>query len=104
VAIVICQLYEGKFGMHDGPEIVIDEVAGYMITLTWLPLTWQVWVLSFFLFRALDILKPFPLSWIDRRVKGGAGVVADDVAAGVIANMALQALYTHTTWLGSQLG
>lgn len=73
------------WGTHDSGRIVIDEVAGYWVTVLVVDRTsWVLLVLGFFVFRALDILKPPPVRAIDRRVGGGAGVVLDDVAAGVL--------------------
>ncbi len=94
--------YEQMVQDHDPKEIVIDEVVGFLITMFWLPLTWQSFVAGFVLFRVLDILKPFPINVIDNRAKGGFGTVADDLVAGVIANMILQFVYTQTHWLGAQ--
>lgn len=102
-SIAIAEVHEQHLKTHDASEIVIDEVVGYVITLTWLPLTWQTFALGFVLFRFLDVLKPFPINVIDRKVKGGFGVVLDDVAAGIIANVVLQVIYTRTGWLGWQL-
>lgn len=102
ISIVSAELYERQKGSHDAKEIVIDEVVGFLIAMTWLPFTWQSFVAGFLLFRALDILKPFPISVLDRKVKGGFGVVVDDVAAGLIANILLQLVVTHTMWLGVQ--
>lgn len=73
------------WGTHDSGRIVIDEVAGYFVTM--LPVSrssWAALVAGFFVFRVLDILKPPPVRAIDRKVGGGAGVVLDDVAAGVM--------------------
>ncbi len=95
--------YEQLCGRHDAKEIVIDEVLGILITLTWLPMTWQAVLLGFVLFRVLDILKPFPIGLIDKKVQGGLGVIADDVVAGIIANIALQVIYSQTNWLGASL-
>lgn len=103
VAVISAEFYEKEKGGHDSKEIVIDEVLGFLITMTWLPITWQSYVFGFFLFRFLDILKPFPIGYIDKKVRGGLGVVADDVAAGILANIVLQVMYTQTGWLGSQV-
>jgi phosphatidylglycerophosphatase A len=73
------------WGTHDSGRIVIDEVAGYFVTM--LPVSRSdptALIVGFFVFRALDILKPPPIRAIDRQVGGGAGVVLDDVAAGVM--------------------
>lgn len=93
LAMVVAQAYEAGQAEHDRSEIVIDEVAGFLVTMAWLPMTWQAWVSGFLLFRALDILKPPPIRWVDRKVKGGVGVVADDLVAGIIANIILQRLF-----------
>jgi phosphatidylglycerophosphatase A len=60
-------------------------------------------LLGFLLFRVLDIFKPFPIGYLDKKIPGGLGVVIDDVAAGIIASLILQYIYQHTTWLGEQV-
>jgi len=81
------------WGTHDTGRIVIDEVAGYLTTMTlvdrghWAPL-----VVGFVVFRALDIAKPPPIRWLDRHVGGGFGVVIDDVAAGLVGMVIMVAL------------
>jgi phosphatidylglycerophosphatase A len=79
------------WGVADASQIVVDEVAGYLLTLALVPFSWQAALAGFVLFRIFDILKPWPASALDR-VKNGVGVVADDLAAGVYAWAALQAL------------
>ncbi len=101
-SIVAAELYEKQSGSHDAKEIVIDEMVGFMITMTWMPQTWQAYLAGFCLFRFLDILKPPPIRYFDRRVPGGLGVVLDDVVAGLIANVFLQLIYSQTPWLGVQ--
>ena len=103
VGVLIVQGYENQRQTHDSKEVVIDEVVGFLITMTWLPLTWQAAFFGFILFRILDIFKPFPISYIDKNVEGGVGVMADDVVAGILANLILQVLYSKTNWLGQQL-
>jgi phosphatidylglycerophosphatase A len=92
--IVIGTIVSGKaeeaLGEKDPGCIVIDEVAGYMICMAFLPLTMGYLLASFFLFRALDVLKPPPINRL-QDLKGGVGVMADDLAAGLITNLALQA-------------
>jgi phosphatidylglycerophosphatase A len=92
VAIVVSDLYEKNFTEHDRPEIVIDEIAGYLVTMALLPLTLKWMILGFVLFRIFDIWKPYPISYLNDNVKGGLGVVIDDVAAGLVANILLQLL------------
>jgi phosphatidylglycerophosphatase A len=103
LGVLAAQVYEEQSGRHDSKEIVIDEVVGFLITMTWLPLTWQSAVMGFILFRALDIFKPPPIGLLDKRVQGGLGVMVDDVAAGIIGSIVMQLIYTQTNWLGSQI-
>lgn len=103
LGIIAAQAYESQSSEHDAKEIVIDEVVGFLITMVWLPMTWQSLVLGFILFRFLDIVKPPPIRQLDLHVKGGVGVMADDIAAGLIASLVLQTIYTHTSWLGVQI-
>ena len=102
ISIVAAEIYERVNGGHDASEIVIDEVLGMWVSLTWLPLTWQTFLLGFVLFRILDICKPFPISYLDRKIEGGVGVVVDDLAAGLVVNLILQFVYVNTAWLGLQ--
>lgn len=76
-------------GVEDPPIVVIDEVAGQLLTFLFIPLRWQTLLLGTLLFRAFDIWKPFPL----RRAESlphGVGIMADDLLAGVYANLLLQ--------------
>ena len=102
-AIFIAEAYQSNKEGHDHQEIVIDEVAGFVVTMAMIPLTPQTWLAGFVLFRILDATKPWPISRLDQKIKGGVGVVIDDVAAGLIANLILQILITKTDWLGVQV-
>jgi len=84
---------EVLLGEHDSHIIVIDEVVGYLAATIFLPPTWGNIVLAFFVFRALDIIKPWPAGWIDRRLSGGPGVVLDDVAAGIYTNLCVRMVW-----------
>lgn len=99
----IAQRYETFTAAHDPGEVVIDEVAGYVIAMTWLPLTWQSFVAAFVVFRFFDILKPYPINRIDQKVSGGLGTMLDDVAAGLVSNILLQVVYQNTSWLGVRM-
>jgi phosphatidylglycerophosphatase A len=77
-------------GRVDSREIVIDEVAGFLLTIIFIPFTWRNLVTGFFLFRFFDILKPPPIKTIHKRVRGGLGVVLDDLVAGVYAHLCLR--------------
>ena len=103
LGILAAQAYEAQSSEHDSKEIVIDEVVGFLITMVWLPLTWQSLVLGFILFRFLDIVKPPPIRQLDQHVKGGFGVMIDDIAAGLIGSVILQIIFTQTSWLGVQI-
>ena len=72
-------------GRHDAPEVVVDEVAGMLVPLAAAGSDIVLVLVAFGLFRLLDIWKPFPISWLDARVPGGLGVMADDLAAGFLA-------------------
>jgi phosphatidylglycerophosphatase A len=84
---------ERLFGKEDDQRIVIDEVIGFLITMLWVPKTIRFIIIGFVLFRFFDILKPFPIRRLEKRLKGGFGVVLDDVAAGVYANIVLRLIY-----------
>jgi phosphatidylglycerophosphatase A len=83
---------ERIFAEKDSGKIVIDEVAGYLVTMIAVPFSWQGVVAGFFLFRLFDITKPFPARYVDRNLKNGCGVVLDDLVAGVYACLALHLL------------
>lgn len=102
-ALFCCEAHERFFGAHDSQDVVIDEFVGYLIAVIWLPLTWQSFVFAFILFRFLDITKPLLIGRLDRELKGGVGTLADDVAAGIVANAILQVVFHQTNWLGHQL-
>ena len=83
--ILICGRAADRLGVHDHGGIVWDEFVGFWIAMAALPVTWQSLILGFVLFRLFDILKPWPISWLDRRVSGGFGIMIDDVIAGLAA-------------------
>ena len=83
LAIFISTKAEQVFGRKDDGRIVIDEVAGYLVTMIGFKPGITVIILGFLLFRASDVLKPWPARTIDRRCPGGLGVVLDDVAAAI---------------------
>lgn len=84
---------ERDLGRHDAPEVVIDEVAGYMVTMFLAPAMPGVMIWGFLMFRLFDIWKPWPISWVDQKMPGGLGVMVDDLLAGVYAWLALQLIY-----------
>lgn len=84
---------ETDLGTHDAPQVVIDEVAGYLVTMFLAPNLPWVWLWGFVLFRFFDILKPWPVGWADRKICGGLGVMVDDILAGVEAWLVLNLAY-----------
>ncbi|RED53259.1 phosphatidylglycerophosphatase A family protein [Aestuariispira insulae] len=82
-------LYSQMTQSHDASEVVIDEVAGIWLTLAAIPLSLSSLVVGFFLFRIMDIVKPFPANMADKRLPGGIGIMTDDMIAGLYAGIAL---------------
>lgn len=76
-----------ELGVHDHPSIVVDEVAGFLVTMALLPVSWVSVVLGFIAFRAFDIIKPWPIRWLDARVSGGIGIMLDDLVAAIPAHL-----------------
>jgi phosphatidylglycerophosphatase A len=94
LAVWISGRAEHLIGKRDAPAIVIDEVAGMMVTLAGLPLTPLNLAVGFAAFRALDVIKPFPARRIDRNMPGGWGIVLDDVVVGIYGNLLLRLMST----------
>ena len=90
---VFCCGYTARaMGVHDDGSIVWDEFVGFWITMVALPAE-PLWILAgFVLFRFFDIIKPWPIKWLDKKVHGGFGVMIDDVLAGVFAAVILHAV------------
>lgn len=89
-SILVADKTEKIAGKKDPGCIVIDEYAGMLVTFLGIQFTWVSAVFGFFIFRFFDILKPFPIRTVERKLPGGAGVVLDDVLAGVFSNIALR--------------
>ena len=81
----ICQRASDQLQVHDHPGIVWDEFVGYWITMWAVPAEGLWMVIGFAVFLVLDIAKPWPISHLDRQVKGGFGIMIDDILAGVMA-------------------
>lgn len=88
----VCGKAARDMGIHDHGSIVWDEVAGYLITMLLVPVSWLWALVGFGLFRFFDILKPWPISWLDKKLAGGTGIMADDILAGVFAAIVMQLL------------
>jgi phosphatidylglycerophosphatase A len=92
VGVWASSLHSDMLGTHDAGEIVVDEVVGQWIVLAIAPFSPLGWLVAFLLFRFFDVLKPWPISWIDARVTGGWGIMLDDVVAGLFAAISVLAI------------
>jgi phosphatidylglycerophosphatase A len=91
--VYICGKAADDVGVHDHPAIVWDEFVGYFITMFMIPISWQSVVVGFLLFRFFDIVKPWPISYIDTKVSGGTGIMLDDVIAGIFSLIIMQLIF-----------
>ena len=91
-AVWISGQAEKLLGAKDPGCIVIDEIAGMAVTFLGVSFSVPAAIIGFILFRFFDILKPFPVGYMEKRFSGGLGVVMDDVAAGAMSNVALQVI------------
>jgi phosphatidylglycerophosphatase A len=91
VAIFLSSRAKDTYGIDDPKQIIIDECAGQVITFFLIPISWRALILGFLLFRFYDVVKPFPVYKFEE-IEDGVGIVMDDVAAGVLANISLFAI------------
>ncbi len=99
IGIYFCDRTGKALGVSDHGGIVWDEIVAIMLVLTVTPYQWQWWLAAFLLFRLFDIWKPAPIRQCDARVKGGFGVMLDDLLAAVYAMISLKILI----WLSTQI-
>ncbi|ATC99267.1 MAG: phosphatidylglycerophosphatase A [Pseudoalteromonas spongiae] len=90
IGIWFCDVASRDAGVHDHPAIVWDEVAGFYITMIGAAISWQTLLVGFILFRFFDIVKPWPITLLDKHVKGGFGIMVDDILAGIFSLICLQ--------------
>ncbi|MDP5292595.1 phosphatidylglycerophosphatase A [Oceanimonas sp. CHS3-5] len=93
--IKICNAATTAIGRHDHGAIVWDEFIGFGVTMLAAPAGWKWIAIGFVLFRFFDMVKPWPISWFDRRVHGGFGIMLDDLIAGLFALACLQGLVLY---------
>ena len=93
VGIKVCAFTAQALGTHDHPGIVWDELVGIWVSLFALPPEWYWLIIAFLIFRFFDIVKPWPIRVIDRRVYGGLGIMLDDVLAGLFTLASVHLLY-----------
>jgi len=85
VGIWACGKVAAESEQDDPPAIVWDEVVGFLVAMAAAPVVSLAWIImGFLLFRLFDIYKPWPVSWAEKRLKGGLGIVADDLIAGAM--------------------
>jgi phosphatidylglycerophosphatase A len=92
ISIYCCEVTSRDLGVHDYPGIVFDEIVGFLVTMFAVPFGWWSLLGGFLLFRLFDIWKPWPITWLDQHVKGGLGIVVDDLLAGLYACLVLHLL------------
>ncbi len=95
----VCGYAAKKLQVHDHPGIVYDEVAGFLCTMFLVPASWYWMLAGFVLFRFFDVLKPWPISWVDKNIHGGFGIMLDDVIAGVVSLACLLFIVQLTGYL-----
>lgn len=88
VGVYLCGEASRRLGVHDHGGIVFDEIVGVLPVFIVLPETWWELALIFIWFRVFDVMKPWPINWLDRRVGGGVGIMVDDLLAGGYALLA----------------
>lgn len=99
LGVWVCEKSGRDMGVADHGSMVWDEVVAMWAVLLVVPMTWIAWVAAFVLFRLFDIVKPFPVGWFDRKVKGGFGVMLDDtLAAGYVLLVFWLARYLPSGW------
>ncbi len=98
ISIWACDACEARYGVKDPAEAVADEMSGFLVTMAFIPFSIAGLAGGFFLFRLTDVLKPFPARQLER-LPGGWGIVADDLAAALWANLLLRlALFAWRSW------
>ncbi len=98
VSIIIAGRAARHMGGGDPSSIVCDEIAGFLASIFLIPFSWFNAILVFILFRFFDILKPYPIRLMERRIKGGPGIVLDDIMAGFYANISAHIILWGAGW------
>jgi phosphatidylglycerophosphatase A len=90
IGTIAADTAERLIGETDSGHIIIDEFVGFLVSVIFIPHTYGYLASAFLLFRFFDILKPFPIRQIEKAIRGGAGIIADDILAGIFTNAVLQ--------------
>lgn len=88
----ICSVAEKILDRKDPPEVVWDEMLGYLLVMLLVPAEPFYIILGFVLFRLFDIVKPWPIRWLERTIPGGLGIIVDDIAAAFYARVVMSLL------------
>lgn len=89
---IVSRRAEELFGSQDPNEVVIDEVSGMLVAYLFVPFSVNAVVAGFLIFRLVDIVKVFPINLLER-IKGGTGIMIDDVVGGIMTNIILQIIF-----------
>lgn len=96
LGVWVCDRVARDLADDDPSGVVFDEFVGFWLAMTLVPPSWYWILMGFLLFRFFDIIKPWPISWFDRNIKGGLGIMVDDVVAGAVTWIILQtAIYAY---------
>lgn len=93
LGVYLCGKACEDFGVHDYPGVNWDEIPAFWLTMFMVPHDWYWIMIGFVLFRFFDIVKPWPINWLDKNLAGGIGIMLDDVVAAIFAWACLQGLY-----------
>lgn len=88
----LCGKTARDLGVHDHGGIVWDEIAGFLLAMLLVPVSIWTALIGFALFRLFDIVKPWPIGWLDKHVHGGTGIMLDDLVAALYAGVCIQGL------------
>jgi phosphatidylglycerophosphatase A len=96
--IWVCGESARRLGVHDPSSIVLDEIVAFLLVMVLLPAGWPWLVAGFVVFRVMDILKPWPIRRVDRRMTSGLGIMLDDILAGLLTTAVLWIVYAIWLW------
>lgn len=97
VGVWLCYETGKATKVHDHPGIVWDEIVGYLVTMIAVPNAWWAIAAGFVLFRLFDVVKPWPISWCQKNIKGGTGVMLDDILAAIPCLIILHLVARHVS-------
>lgn len=99
VGAMVSEKISKEIGIHDFGGVNVDEVVGFLIVMLPFPCHWSYLLLGFVLFRFFDIIKPFPIGWVDKHIHGGWGMMLDDVVASIMCIVTMMVIQ-HGGFLG----